>query len=583
MRHIRHVVASALLVPATLSAQTATSNPDRLRSHHASIAVAVDSIVTAARASGPVAGLTVAVVHGRQTLVLKGYGLADVELNVMTPDRAVYEIGSVTKQFTAAAILQLAEQGKLSLDDELATYVPHFRAEGHHVTLRRLLDHTSGIKGYTEIAEFGGLRMRTLSRDTIVALVGAQPFDFAPGEAMRYNNSAYFFLGLVIERVSGVSYETYVQQHLFAPAGMRDSRYCSNSALVPRRAIGYDVANGQLRMAEYLDQTWPYAAGSLCATAGDLVAWTQALHSGRILGPVAYRELLSPGVLTDGTRLRYASGVAVGDSLLGHRAIYHDGAIPGFSSALVYLPDESLTIAVLMNTLGPVRPLAIATSIIRALLGDHSPTGIAFHGSGEDYGGKYRGIGRSGEPMILTVRAADGSLTLQQDTGPVRRLTYLGGDTFGRVSDRYTFMRDGPQVTRLRVDDVFTDWIAVRQSATTNAPNAEMKDVALSDAERQPFVGSYSVTAAPDKPPMPLRVFVRGDTLMGQLRNNDPTRLIYQGDNIFRPAAAPEFSITFTVEHGEAMQLSIVSPDGTMRGVRIDAAHATPIKQTAPP
>ena len=246
--------AAAVGLPAGLAGQAW----DRAR-----IAAAVDSIVADALAGGRAAGMTVAVVRGRDTLVLKPYGRADLELDVPTPERAVYEIGSVTKQFTAAAILQLQEQGKLSLDDELGKYLPDFPTRGHRVTLRRLLDHTAGIKGYTELPEFRGLAMRKLPRDSLVALIAAQPFDFAPGEAMVYSNSGYFLLGLVIEKVSGLSYEEYVRRHLFEPAGMHDSRYCSERAIIPRRAHGYDMGPAGLLLKEYLDHTWPYAAGSL--------------------------------------------------------------------------------------------------------------------------------------------------------------------------------------------------------------------------------------------------------------------------------------------------------------------------------
>ena len=296
---------------------SAHTNPTRDRGR---LIAAIDSLAAEALKGGQVAGLSIAVVRERDTLLLKGYGKADLELDVPTPDRGIYEIGSVTKQFTAVAILQLQEQGKLSLDDELTKYLPSYPMQGHRVTLRRLLDHTSGIAGYTELPDFDAVSVRALPRDSLVALFSAKPFAFAPGEAEVYNNSAYFLLGLIIEKVSGIPYEKYVQQYLFARAGMADSRYCSNRDVVARRVHGYDFDNGRLTLAKYLDFTWPYAAGSLCSTAGDLVAWTRALHGGRLLGPAAYRELITPGTLTDGTRLRYAKGVVV-DSVAGHRAI----------------------------------------------------------------------------------------------------------------------------------------------------------------------------------------------------------------------------------------------------------------------
>lgn len=171
-------LAAACLAFVTLVSTAHAQTRDRTR-----IAAAVDSLVADALKGGRAAGMSVAVVRGRDTIVMKGYGYADLEFNVATPPRAIYEIGSVTKQFTAAALLQLQEQGKLSLDDELTKYLPSYPTQGRQITLRRLLDHTSGIKGYTELPEFGALMMRKLPRDSLVALFASKPFDFEPGEA----------------------------------------------------------------------------------------------------------------------------------------------------------------------------------------------------------------------------------------------------------------------------------------------------------------------------------------------------------------------------------------------------------------
>ena len=157
--------------------------------------------------------------------------MADLQLDVPTPRRAIYEIGSVTKQFTAAAILLLAEAGKLSLDDELTKFLTDYPTQGHRITIRHLLNHTSGIKGYSELAEFGEVMMLKKPKQEVVKLFSSQPFDFAPGEDLIYNNSAYFLLGLIIEQVSGVSYTpTSSRSRLFDQVGMTDSSYCSERA-----------------------------------------------------------------------------------------------------------------------------------------------------------------------------------------------------------------------------------------------------------------------------------------------------------------------------------------------------------------
>lgn len=444
MRRHLSVVAFLTLLAVGIALPLRGQTRDRAR-----VAAAVDSLATDALKDGKAAGLTVAVVRGRDTLVMKAYGKADLELDVPTPERAVYEIGSVTKQFTAAAIMQLQEQGKLSLDDEVTKYLPSYAVQGHRVTLRRLLDHTSGIPGYTELPEFEPISVRTLPRDSLVAIFAAKPFGFAPGDAAVYSNSGYFLLGLIIEKVSGLPYEKYVQQNLFDRAGMRDSRYCSNSAVVARRAHGYDFDAGQLKLAGYMDFTWPYSAGSLCSTAGDLVAWTRALHGGKLLGPAAYRELITPGTLNDGTRLRYAKGLSV-DSIRGHRTIEHGGGIPGFLTELAYFPDDTLTVVVLVNTLGPVDPGHIAQSVVALVLGDRSPPEMAFRGHTADYVGEYRGVGRGRELVLKVAADTANGLTLAIRDGPARRLAYSGGEMFGDGRSLYTFVRDAGRVTKLR-------------------------------------------------------------------------------------------------------------------------------------
>ena len=452
MRPLRPaLVLAALLAAAPLGAQVT----DR-----AATVRRLDSVATAAIAGGRVAGMTVAVVRGRDTLLLRGYGKADLEFDVATPPRAVYEIGSLTKQFTAAAILRLQEQGKLSLDDELTTHLPAYPTQGNRVTLRRLLDHTSGIRSYTEIEEFGTLATRTLPRDSLVAVFAAKPFDFAPGEGLVYNNSAYFLLGLVIERVSGMPYERYVKAELFDRAGLRDASYCSASAVVPRRARGYTLTPQGMRRAEYIDHTWPYAAGSLCMSVEDMVAWTQALHGGRVLGAAAYQELVTPGTLNDGTRVRYAKGV-VNDSLNGRPAIFHGGDIPGHATEADHYPDDSLTVVVFINTQGPVRPTALAEQLARVVLGDRTPPVRRFAGRAADYAGTYRGPGR-GTPLVLTVAATDSGLTLALNGRPAAPLVWLGGETFTDGRQRLTFVRESGRVVRVHADARFQHSVAAR-------------------------------------------------------------------------------------------------------------------------
>jgi CubicO group peptidase (beta-lactamase class C family) len=227
-------------------------------------------------------GVVAAVVRGTDTLLFKAYGKADVEWDVPMPLDAMFETGSVTKQFTATAVLRLRDQGKLGLDDDVTRWLPDFDTRGHTVTLRHLLAHTAGIADFTETPEFGSLFTNIrFPRDSAYALLQRYPSQFEPGELQIYNNSGFWLLGLVIERASGMTYEDYIEQQIFAPLGMTRSMYCHSEENIPRRAHGYFVSRDRvIRRAWTVSHTWPFAAGSLCSTVGDMVTWLQALHGG---------------------------------------------------------------------------------------------------------------------------------------------------------------------------------------------------------------------------------------------------------------------------------------------------------------
>jgi CubicO group peptidase (beta-lactamase class C family) len=426
-------------------ASSSSASPER-----AALIARIDSIVNTPIASGKVAGASVAVVKGQDTILIKGYGKADLEFDVATPQGAIYEIGSVTKQFTAVGIMLLAEQGKLSLDDDITKYFPGYNSQGNRIPVRRLLDHTSGIKGYTELPEFGRIGMTDAPQDTLVGIFSRKPFDFKTGEEEIYNNSAYFLAGLLIEKLSGKSYADFVKETMFDKAGMTNSRYCSESAIVKNRAHGYDAADtmGTLIRARYLNHKWPYAAGSLCSTVRDLVKWNHALHNGQILQPASYAELIRPSTLNDGTTLRYAKGLAL-VPLAGRRAIWHDGGINGFISLNRWLPDDTLSVVVLWNSTGD--GLDVGEPIIEAVLGKPADDTKPIEGDINEFSGTWKGVGR-GRPTeaVLTVEGA--VLTLKAGPGKPDTLHYVGNDTFRHGGTLISFDRVGGKPARLRMD-----------------------------------------------------------------------------------------------------------------------------------
>jgi CubicO group peptidase (beta-lactamase class C family) len=443
----------------------ATSVPAAAQSDRAALVTKLDSLAGSGVLENRAVGIAAAVVRGNDTLLLKGYGKADVEWNVPMPADAMFEIGSIAKQFTAVALLQLRDEGKLSLDDPITKWLPDFDTRGNTVPLRRLLDHTSGIKGITEMPEFGILvNNNRFPRDSAYALIKRYPFEFRTGEAQIYNNSAFWLLGLVIEKASGMTYENYIEQKLFEPLGMKRSSYCNSSEHVERRAHGYAVQNGVIRRAPTNVHTWPFSAGSVCSTAGDLVTWVKALHGGKVLSPKSYAEMTTPSKLNDGTPLKYGMGIGVGKDVRGLSFIGHGGAIGGFVAEATWYPDAQAAIVVLMNSNGNIDPGAVAGELAAELLPWTRPVVKQFAGDAAPLVGRYKGPSRGREMVVEVTQAAQG-VAFSVNGGPARPLPWVDGWTFRQGNSLLTFRRAGSSgpATELRFEGGAAYYILKRQ------------------------------------------------------------------------------------------------------------------------
>lgn len=331
------------------------------------LASRIDPLVEEAMRSGLVPGISVGIMQNGRVVLAKGYGLAEVENEVPATEHSVYRIGSITKQFTAAAIMLLVEGGKLSLDAELTDFFPDYPIGGRQITVERLLNHTSGIKGYTEISEFGERMRDDVSHEELIEIFSSVPFEFEPGERYQYNNSAFFLLGVIIEEITGMSYADFLRQQFFEPLGMEDSHYLYNDPIIPRRAEGYAVLDGEVVNDAFLSMELPYAAGSLGSSVHDLLTWQRALLGGEAVSDVSFAAMTSPARLNDGSTYPYGFGLALA-SLEGHRKIGHGGGINGFRSHLAHYPDDGLTVAVLTNS-GSAHPDVLESRIAREVLG----------------------------------------------------------------------------------------------------------------------------------------------------------------------------------------------------------------------
>jgi D-alanyl-D-alanine carboxypeptidase len=340
---------------------------DGQRPASASLQRTVDSLVTAALAEGPIAGMSVAVVRGRDTVVMKGYGFADVENDVPATARTVYRIGSITKQFTAADVLKLMEQGPLSLDDSIGRHLPNLPIAWRGVKIRYLLNHTSGIPSYTSAGPRWATKMRLdIPHDSLLGIIANDPMDFPVGSQWRYNNTGYYLLGMLIERITGKPYGEALRDRQFVPLGMSSTVYCDTRPIIKHRAQGYVVGpNRSLMNAPPLSMGHPFSAGALCSTVGDLVTWQRALANGRVVSPASYIAMITP----EGSAIASRYGYGIGrDTIAGHLRVHHNGGINGFNSMMQYFPDDSLSVVVLGNTNGPLVD-RVTENIARAALG----------------------------------------------------------------------------------------------------------------------------------------------------------------------------------------------------------------------
>ena len=336
------MLACALLQVATPAAR-AQQMPSR-----AVVARVADSLATDFIATRGAPALSIAIVRGRDTLVLGGWGKADLENDVPATARTVYRIGSITKQFTSAAVMQLAERGAVKLDDSIGTYLGTLPAAWRGVTVRQLLNHTSGIPSYTNVGPRWVRRWgEEMTPDSLVALTANDTMWFKPGTSWNYDNSGYVVLGMLVEKVAGRPWGTDIVERFAKPLGLDDTQNCLVPPIIPRRARGYADVNRTWTNATYLAMTQPYAAGALCSTVGDLTRWNRALATGKVVSAASYATMTTP----EGAAVRSKYGFGLGrDTLAGRTVISHGGGIPGFISSNAWFPDAELSVSVLTNS-----------------------------------------------------------------------------------------------------------------------------------------------------------------------------------------------------------------------------------------
>ncbi len=308
---------------------------------------------------------SVLVAQGGKTLLSSGFGMANFEWNIPNAPDTKFRLGSITKQFTAMGVLLLEQQGKLKVSDPVCKFVEPCPAAWKPITIHHILTHTSGIPNFTSFPDY--MKTMALPSPPAETLKRYQdkPLDFDPGTKMSYSNSGYVLLGYIIEKASGVPYDSFIRANILTPLGMNDTGYDWNGDILPRRAAGYEKQGAVMKNASFIDMSIPHAAGSMYSTTLDLMKWDAALRAGKLLTPENYRRYFTP------EKNNYAYGWTVVKAD-GVETISHGGGINGFSTMIMRVPSKELVVVTLSNVL-PSQAGRLASDLVNLASGKEAP------------------------------------------------------------------------------------------------------------------------------------------------------------------------------------------------------------------
>lgn len=439
--------------------------------------------------TGRLPGMVVLAARDGKIVFQDAGGWADIENKAPLTTSTPFCIGSITKQFTAAAILRLADEGKLSPDDRLARFFPDFPRAGE-ITLRHLLNHTSGIHSFTDKPDFLAKVARPIQPADLIASFHSDPPDFAPGTGFHYSNSAYFLLGEIVAKVSGKPFSDCLQEMFFEPLGMRHTEIYQNSAPPAGAVKGYEMKAGKVAPALDWDMSWAGGAGAMVSTVGDLFLWNEALYGGKILKPESFKAMTTATKLPAGVDgLNYGFGLVVSE-LDCLPMISHSGGLNGWSGDLLRLPGQNCTVVLLTNALPPVpgyEASAVARKIAGRLLEDEirklpppAENRAEDPATYSDFTGRY-----DYKSAVLTVTTENTRLFAQLTGQPKYEIFPSAKDSFfWKVTDaKVAFIRDDQgKVTAAR---------HTQGGATFTAPRVEESKVRLSETELDAILGRY--------------------------------------------------------------------------------------------
>jgi CubicO group peptidase (beta-lactamase class C family) len=513
-------------------------------------------------ADGP--GAAVIVTDDGKIVYEAGQGLADIAANrPITPD-TVFRMGSISKQFSAAVILQLAAEGKLSLDDKLSKFLPGFPKPGADATVAQLLNHTSGVQSYTSIpgwmVEENTAKPHTTEQ--MIAVFKDLPSPSKPGEVWAYNNSGYVLIGAIIEKVTGMPWYQAVDERIAKPLGLTTIRYGVLESETPNMAAGYTDKDGKVVPAQKIHMSVPHAAGALIGSVEDLAKWNAALHHGKVIPPAYYARMIARTKMPDGSLEDYGFGIA-NREVRSHPALGHGGGIFGFSTDSLYLPKDDVFVAVFTNSDSPATdPSTVLLKLAAMAIDDPFPTFT-----------KHALDAKAIEPWVGVYPIKDGERRLFVRDGKLFTQRTGGGEVEAfAAGNRLYFYSDGLSWFELKRDSSGTPVVAMfQQGAATPELSKrsgpippEPKAVDVPRATLQSYAGTYQLGGAT------LTVAVPADGPMTvQLTGQQPIPVAAVSQTEFRTIGV-DARVAFVVEDGKVTGAVLKQGGREMPAKRVD-------------
>jgi len=502
-------------------------------------------------------GATILIAKDDKIIFRKAYGKANMELDIDMIPENVFEIGSITKQFTAVGILMLLEEGMLSLDDEITKYLPEYPTQDAKIKIHHLLTHTSGIKSYTSIPSLSDFSSKDFSVEELINTFKNEPMDFKPNEKFRYNNSGYVLLGAIIENITGKSYEEFIQKRIFDKLGMSTSYYGSKSKLIKNRAYGYQKRDDAYVNGKYISMHIPYAAGSLMSTVDDLYTWNKAIRNHKLISKESTEKAFTNYKIDNGNAINYGYGWFT-NRIKDVSVIEHGGRIFGYTSQGIYVPSENVYVIILTNC------------------DCNSPKNIAYRiaaiAVGQSYPKRSDAIKVSKDKLTQFVGA------YKFEDGVIRFITLEGNQLYSQRNDSNTKVKIYPlSENRFFYDDSFAEIIffddAKKQAVFKNnmvevkgawsdekKPTAK-KEVQLSAEVLKKYAGTYELA-----PNFNIEIIVEGNKIYGQPTNQSRAELFAESEDHFFLKVVVA-SVTFQIDENTKLPISLTLEQGGRKTV----------------